>query len=210
MDKSQKVSATEHETEEEQSSSPSPSTPQRTRGGSVRARSGSSADQKAQIHEMQKQSERVQQHKHVSNAITTFFHDLHDLIEGEMQVGFNELQLLEQMNQMVEKKYSSMNDKASDVHEQINKMRQQCLFVPLWFCCSGFKTSLFLFSTTFPERWLTDSMKFHIWTIVDEKCQPYFEQIDQIDEAVNELANVAKYLDQYSRNLGKSTNIHIY
>ena len=39
-------------------------------------------------------------------------------------------------------------------------------------------------------------------SVQDDQFKPYFEQIDQIDESVNELANVAKYLDQYTRNLG--------
>lgn len=36
---------------------------------------------------------------------------------------------------------------------------------------------------------------------LDDAFKPYFEQISHIESSVDELANIVKYLDQYSKNL---------
>ncbi len=62
----------------------------------------------------------------VQHHVSQFFQDVSELIEGEMQVGFNELNLLEQMNQVVSKKYENMNKRATSVTEHLIRMKQQC------------------------------------------------------------------------------------
>lgn len=85
------------------------------------------------------------------------------------------MSLLENMNNVISKRYDTLVQRSGNVLATASKMKEQCAFNVNFSC-------LFFF--------------------VDEKFKPYFEEIDQIDQSVNELANMVKYLDQYSKTLG--------
>jgi len=50
------------------------------------------------------------------------FTDFIELLSGEMQAGFNELSLVEQMNQAISKKYETMNQRTDGVKNHLQKM----------------------------------------------------------------------------------------
>src|SRR3989338_10099637 len=60
--------------------------------------------------------------KNLEELTEEMFTDFIGLLKGEMQAGFNELDLLEQMNQAISKKYETLNGRVDGVHLNLTKM----------------------------------------------------------------------------------------
>ncbi|KAL0480206.1 hypothetical protein AKO1_007209 [Acrasis kona] len=101
--------------------------------------------------------------KDLHTKVEILFQDVASVVHGEMQAGFNELTLLENINAAVGKRYEVMSGRTQNVLETITKMKEQYALL-----------------------------------------QPFFDEIDQIDQSVNELSNTVKYLDSYTKNLETS------
>ncbi|KAG2391876.1 hypothetical protein C9374_013361 [Naegleria lovaniensis] len=93
----------------------------RTRSSSLlatyRERSASSASSE------NVQSSSNQQHR-LEDLTEKMFENFIELLQGEMQAGFNELSLLQQMNAAITKKYEGLNQKTEGVHANLKKMMQ--------------------------------------------------------------------------------------
>jgi hypothetical protein len=64
----------------------------------------------------------------LSSNVTTMFERITNLIQGEMQAGFNELKLLKNMNDHVAKRYEGMASRSEAIASQIAEMKEQCTF----------------------------------------------------------------------------------
>lgn len=97
---------------------------------SYRARTASNANNTPNAASTtQLNSEERQKSVHVLT--DTMFQDVSLLIKGEMQLGFNDLKLLENMNQTVAKKYENMTGRGQQVKEHVTKMKQSCICLTL-------------------------------------------------------------------------------
>jgi chromosome segregation ATPase len=61
----------------------------------------------------------------LSSNVTTMFERITNLIQGEMQAGFNELKLLKNMNDHVAKRYEGMARRSEAIASQIAEMKEQ-------------------------------------------------------------------------------------
>ncbi|EFC50421.1 predicted protein [Naegleria gruberi] len=67
-------------------------------------------------------SENQSHTKNLEELTEEMFSDFIQLLQGEMQAGFNELDLLQQMNGAISKKYENLNGRVDIVHSNLQKM----------------------------------------------------------------------------------------
>jgi Leucine-rich repeat (LRR) protein len=77
----------------------------------------------------QQQEDNENQKKLVSQQIHQMFTNISQVVQGEMQAGFNELTLLQNMNDHVANRYEGMVHRTESIQKDINEMKQQCKFV---------------------------------------------------------------------------------
>ncbi|KAL9654811.1 hypothetical protein ABK040_008604 [Willaertia magna] len=114
----QEEQITSNKQDDQQLNSQSPQT--RSRKGSYRQRSVSAASEKQEITTNINQLNRTK----LTQLSDQMFHNFVDLLQGEMEAGFNELTLLEQMNKTISNKYEGLNQQSDEIRMDLQKMRQ--------------------------------------------------------------------------------------
>ena len=77
--------------------------------------------------QQEEQPTEQQQNEKLAQTTQTTFERIASVVQGEMQAGFNELELLRKMNESVALKYEVMTERATTVTEKIREMKEQCM-----------------------------------------------------------------------------------
>ena len=89
-----------------------------------RQRTNSSTSSTSDKQQQQQENNKKQLSKHISE----MFENVTQVIQGEMKAGFNELLLLQTMNETVAKRYEGMVDRSQIIQQQIVEVREQCMY----------------------------------------------------------------------------------
>lgn len=76
---------------------------------------------------MTTKEEKVITEKNTHELVEKLFSNVGDLINGEMQMGISDLELLEKMNKLVERKYEGMQERTNTVKKSMQQVKEECI-----------------------------------------------------------------------------------
>lgn len=76
----------------------------------------------------EREQARQQKKDHLSQQTQDTLERIASVVQGEMQLGFNELELLRKMNDNVAQRYEGMTERASAITTKISEVREQCMW----------------------------------------------------------------------------------